>query len=178
MVIRSLCTANLGVKSAVRTQLFPGYPKPEFIGLNGAGGFVKKEDIPPNVPDEILHSMNFMFGKRAFFGIAPASDGVPPHQYKTKLTKGLMWWTNWVIPEEYTPEQMRDTSDVKAHAIKLFADRKMMYPCMELINATSLYIKQSIFDIRSLPAWSKSRACLIGDAAHAVPSHSLALSLT
>ena len=85
-----------------------------------------------------------------------------------------MWWTNWVIPREYTPEEIRDPSDVKDHAIKLFSDRNMMYPCMELIHASSIYVKQSIFDIRSLPSWYNSRACLIGDAAHAVliPPHS------
>ena len=68
----------LGVHSAVRTQVFPDYPKPEFIGLNGAGAFVKKEDIPPNIPPMIKDGMNFIFGKKAFFGIAPASDGVRP----------------------------------------------------------------------------------------------------
>jgi FAD-dependent urate hydroxylase len=79
-----------------------------------------------------------------------------------------MWWTNWTIPEPYTPEQIRDTSDIADHAKKLFEGRKMMYPCMEMIDATSIYIKASIYDIRSLPKWHKSRICLIGDAAHAV----------
>lgn len=83
-----------------------------------------------------------------------------------------MWWTNWTIPEAYTPEQIRDTSDIADHARKLLKGRKMMYPCMEMIDATSVYIKASIYDIRSLPTWHKSRICLIGDAAHAVaPKH-------
>jgi hypothetical protein len=60
----------------VREQFFPGYPKPEFIGLNGAGGFVMEKDIPPNIPADMKDGMNFIFGKNAFFGIAPASDGV------------------------------------------------------------------------------------------------------
>jgi 2-polyprenyl-6-methoxyphenol hydroxylase-like FAD-dependent oxidoreductase len=74
-----LLQINSGVRSAVRTQVFPGYPKPEFIGLNGAGGFVKKEDIPPNIPPSQLHSMNFVFGKNGFFGFSPASEGVILH---------------------------------------------------------------------------------------------------
>jgi 2-polyprenyl-6-methoxyphenol hydroxylase-like FAD-dependent oxidoreductase len=87
----------------------------------------------------------------------------------------MMWWTNWTIPHEYTPAEARDTSDVRDHAVSLFKDRGLMYPCMEMIDASALYIKLSIFDIRSLPSWHKSRVCLIGDAAHAVilPSHSL-----
>lgn len=87
----------------------------------------------------------------------------------------MMWWTNWTIPHEYTPAEIRDTSDVHDHAVSLFKDRGMMYPCMEMIDASSLYIKQSIIDVLSLPSWHKSRVCLIGDAAHAVPSpfHSL-----
>jgi hypothetical protein len=60
----------------VRTQIFPDAPKPEFIGLNGAGGLVLKESIPPDFPEQLKDSMNFIFGKNAFFGIAPASDGV------------------------------------------------------------------------------------------------------
>ena len=85
----------------------------------------------------------------------------------------MMWWTNWVIPQAYTPEEMRDPSDVRDHAMKLFKDRGLMFPCVELINATTIYLKQSIFDILSLPSWHKSRICLIGDAAHAVSSPSI-----
>jgi hypothetical protein len=35
-----------------------------------------EKDIPPNIPTPMKESMNFIFGKNAFFGIAPASDGV------------------------------------------------------------------------------------------------------
>jgi hypothetical protein len=59
--------------------VFPDAPKPEFIGVNGAGGFVFKDAIPPNFPEQLKDSMNFIFGKNAFFGIAPASDGVSLH---------------------------------------------------------------------------------------------------
>ena len=81
-----------------------------------------------------------------------------------------MWWTNWTISEAYTPEQIRDTSDIADHAKKLFQGRKMMHPCMEMIDATSISFKGSIFDLRSIPTWHRSRVCLIGDAAHTVPS--------
>ena len=56
--------------------MFPDYPKPKFIGLNGAGGFVKAEDLPPNIPTSKKEAMNFIFGKNAFFGFGNASDGV------------------------------------------------------------------------------------------------------
>jgi hypothetical protein len=64
----------------VRTQIFPDYPKPEFIGMNAAGGFILPENIPPNVPLEQTEAMNFIFGKNAFYGFAPASDGVATPQ--------------------------------------------------------------------------------------------------
>jgi len=67
-----------GVRSAVRTSVFPDYPKPEFIGLNGAGGFVTKKDLPESIPLDQKEAMNFLFGKNAFFGFGAASDGVPP----------------------------------------------------------------------------------------------------
>src|SRR5580704_7739227 len=79
-----------------------------------------------------------------------------------------MWWTNWTIEKEYTPDEVRNANDVQEHALGLFSDRDMMYPCIELIKASTMFIKQSIFDIQSLPSWHKSRICLIGDAAHAV----------
>ena len=34
------------------------------------------DKLPPNIPPEIRNNMNFIFGKNAFFGVAPASDGV------------------------------------------------------------------------------------------------------
>jgi 2-polyprenyl-6-methoxyphenol hydroxylase-like FAD-dependent oxidoreductase len=78
-----------------------------------------------------------------------------------------MWWTNWTIPKEYTHAEIRDTSDVQSKAMEMFKGR-LMYPGEALIQATSLFLKASIFDIKSLPSWYKSRICLIGDAAHAV----------
>jgi hypothetical protein len=71
----------------VRTQIFPDYPKPEFIGLNGAGGFVSAEKIPPNFPAALVGGMNFIFGKNAFFGISPTSDGVT-HSLPTRTDYG------------------------------------------------------------------------------------------
>ena len=56
--------------------MFPNSPKPEFIGLCGGGGFIKPEDLPAKMPSTLKDSMNFIFGKNAFFGIAPASDEV------------------------------------------------------------------------------------------------------
>jgi hypothetical protein len=82
----------------------------------------------------------------------------------------MMWWTNWVIEQAYTPEEIRDSSDVHDKAMELFKGRTMMYPCLEMINASAFYLKQNIFDILSLPSWHKSKVCLIGDAAHAVHS--------
>ena len=93
----------------------------------------------------------------------------------------MMWWTNWTVPKEYTAEEVRDPSDVYDNAMKLFKDRPLMYPCQELMDATHLFIKQSIYDIRNLPSWHKSRVCLIGDSAHAVSTHlptSLILGVT
>jgi hypothetical protein len=42
----------------------------------GAGGFVVEKDLPPGISISQKESMNFLFGKNAFFGFAPASDGV------------------------------------------------------------------------------------------------------
>jgi 2-polyprenyl-6-methoxyphenol hydroxylase-like FAD-dependent oxidoreductase len=80
----------------------------------------------------------------------------------------MMWWTNWAVPKEYTAEEVRESSDVYDNAMRLFKGRGLMFPCYELMDATSMFIKLSILDIRSLPSWHKSRVCLIGDAAHAV----------
>lgn len=75
----------IGVHSVVRTQVFPDYPQPEFIGLNGAGGFVLEKDLPANIPLSQKEAMNFLFGKNAFFGFAPASDGVCHLQHSSDL---------------------------------------------------------------------------------------------
>lgn len=79
-----------------------------------------------------------------------------------------MWWTNWTTDKPFTPDELRDTSDVKSHTLELFKDRQLMYPCIELINSSFIYLKNSVYDIQTLPTWHKSRICLIGDAAHAV----------
>jgi len=79
-----------------------------------------------------------------------------------------MWWTNWASERPLTPEEIRDNSDVCKFALDMFEGRKLIYPARELIAATQIYIKASIFDIQTLPSWHTERVCLIGDAAHAV----------
>jgi 2-polyprenyl-6-methoxyphenol hydroxylase-like FAD-dependent oxidoreductase len=86
---------------------------------------------------------------------------------------GAFWWT--------ALERDAPLSDDDRAAITLDAVRSRLLAASDgwedrvpaLIDATTDFIPPlNLFDVASLPRWSKGRAILIGDAAHAVSPHS------
>jgi FAD-dependent urate hydroxylase len=141
-----------GLRSRTRELLNPDGPQPSYLGLLNAGGFT---DRPVDVAlDRTPGRMHMAFGRRAFFGWAPAPDG------------SVWWFANPprkqpVRAGEFTPESWRD------YLIELFADDDL--PAAAIIRATDVAIGPwNTDDLRRVPKWRSDRVVLVGDAAHAV----------
>lgn len=142
-----------GVRSVVRSQMLPNGPAPEYTGLIGIGGFVETD---LQVPPTDFNALTFSFGPQGFFGWGGAEDGK------------LMWWSNWTrdTPFERSEITNFDVEALKTELLGLFGSWPA--PIADCIRNTTNILRHNVYDIQSLPQWSRGRALLIGDAAHAV----------
>lgn len=149
----------IGIHSQTRRKCFPKSPSPEFVGILGIGGGVIHDELPKNLPEYIHTSMSMTFGRKGFFGTFSMKDS------------NIGWWSNYGASSPFSPDELKDTSDVIPHALEMY--KKTHFPAKELIQKSSLLLKVNIFDIQTLPTWRTSnRILLIGDAAHAVSPNS------
>ena len=140
-----------GVHSAVRPVIDPAAPAPAYAGLLNTGGYARGVQV-----DTEPGSYEMIFGKRAFFGYAPAPGGQ------------LWWFAN--LPRRGEPArgeaQAITTEQWRPRLLQLFADDAG--PAIALIEATPQIMPMTpIHTIAHLPAWHNGRMIVIGDAAHA-----------
>jgi 2-polyprenyl-6-methoxyphenol hydroxylase-like FAD-dependent oxidoreductase len=140
-----------GLQSRTRRIIDPAAPEARYVGLLNTGGFVSGLSVPaePGV-------MNFVFGKRCFFGYVLNPNGE------------VWWFANPPSTRELshaelaaiTPEQWR------ARLLDLFAGD--VTPAVAIIRATpEIAAGWNTHDFPRVPTWHKGRMIIIGDAAHA-----------
>jgi 2-polyprenyl-6-methoxyphenol hydroxylase-like FAD-dependent oxidoreductase len=140
-----------GLRSFVRAQIFPEYPSPHFTGLVGAGG-ISLTNVPSTGG-----VMRMTFGESAFFGFLVDTNG------------RAFWFSSYPDDApaiEPAPDKRIFIDQIrKRHASDPEPNRSIL---AELTAVEALY---PIFDMPELPAWSRGRVVLLGDAAHAVGPH-------
>jgi 2-polyprenyl-6-methoxyphenol hydroxylase-like FAD-dependent oxidoreductase len=147
-----------GVHSAVRSHVVPDGPKPFDTGLIGFGGFV-----PPDVlaSHPIGRRVETTFGQSGFFGYGLCSPDP---------TDGVMWWST-------QPSHGKDAAAFRAmsqDAIRRHLGdfhRGWHDPIPQILSAAENIVVTDTLDVATLPIWSRGRALLIGDAAHATSPH-------
>ncbi|NSL53188.1 FAD-dependent monooxygenase [Calidifontibacillus erzurumensis] len=150
-----------GTHSKTREYVVKNGPKPVYTGLQNVGGFAPLASIDKNLSIDESPTF-FTFGRKGFFGYALCNKG---------HGEEVMWWSN--IPEirEVPREMLRlaTTEDIKDELLML---HKNWHPPVEnIIKQSTSIFKSNIYDLSSLPTWSKNRVVLIGDAAHAMSPH-------
>jgi 2-polyprenyl-6-methoxyphenol hydroxylase-like FAD-dependent oxidoreductase len=143
-----LLVAADGLRSGVRQAAFPDFPRPRFTGLTGHGGFANALGVPATGG-----AMRMIFGRRGFFGYIRHGSGP------------VLWYDS--VPGE-GPE-----ADPEARAEWLReVHRDDPAPVGEILDAVrSVKRAYPLHDLPPLPAWSRGRVALIGDAAHAIGPH-------
>lgn len=150
-VASDIVVAADGLRSTVRALAFPDYPKPHYTGLIGTGGIV---DLPFPSTDGV---MRMTFGENAFFGYIKEGDGP------------VYWFNSYSADENDTGRITNPTAYARKietlHASDPSENRAI------LRSVISIDRNYPVYDMPPLPAWSRGRVVLMGDAAHAVGPH-------
>lgn len=153
-----------GLRSAVRGVIDPNAPAPRYGGLLSFGGRLRDLELAPTGGN-----MHMQFGKRAFFGYQVEQDG----------TGG--WFCNLPSREMVSLEKMRRTSPEEWLRVMIAAAADDRGPVSGLLRRTDpaeLLVVGPMEDLPKVPVWSRGRAVLVGDSAHATsPSSGQGASL-
>jgi 2-polyprenyl-6-methoxyphenol hydroxylase-like FAD-dependent oxidoreductase len=152
-----------GVHSTVRTLIDPNAPPPRYVGLISLGGYARGVPV-----DGEPGSYTMIFGRRAFFGCAPAPDGT------------VWWFANLPRRDEPARGEVEAISggEWRRTLTEVFAEDAG--PAAQLVEASDDVMRASpIHSVPHLPFWYTDRMVLIGDAAHApTPSSGQGASLS
>jgi len=147
-----------GVHSAVRAHVIPDGPTPFDTGLIGFGGFLPRSLIENT---SIGQRVETTFGQSGFFGYGFCSSDPDD---------GVMWWSTQPA-HGVDAATFRATSQdaIKRHLLSFHAG--WHDPIPRLLDAAEDIVVTATLDVATLPTWSRRRALLIGDAAHATSPH-------
>jgi 2-polyprenyl-6-methoxyphenol hydroxylase-like FAD-dependent oxidoreductase len=146
-----------GVHSAVRSHVIPDGPAPTDTGLLGFGGFMPRALLDAAGTPQ---SLAMTFGQSGFFGYGYCAPGA----------KGAMCWsTQPAHGIDAATFRAMDQAALKQHLKRFHAG--WHDPIPQLIEALEEIVVTATLDVATLPVWSRGRALLIGDAAHATSPH-------
>lgn len=147
-----------GVHSIVRQHVMPSGPRPFDTGLIGFGGFVPRSLIEDT---GIGQRVEATFGKSGFFGYGYCS---PDPQ------DGAMWWSTQPSQGlDAAAYRAMDQEAIRRHLLDFHAG--WHEPILRILHAAENIVVTDTLDVATLPVWSRGRALLIGDAAHATSPH-------
>ena len=134
-----------GPRSTTRTTALPASPAPGFSGLLDVGGFAQVKALPFEPGVNVM-----VFGVRAFFGAF------------TTATNETWWFHNG-------PGEVGSVTNAGLRERLHELHREDPAWIRELIDATpTLLGPWGLYELDAMPAWSRGRVCLMGDAAHAM----------
>ena len=147
-----------GVHSALRAHVVPDGPTPFDTGLIGFGGFVPRS-VLADTP--IGQRVETTFGQSGFFGYGFCSSD---------SADGVMWCSmqssHGIDAAAY---RAMSQQEIKQHLKKFYAG--WHDPIPQILDAAENIVVTATLDVATLPTWSRGRALLIGDAAHATSPH-------
>jgi 2-polyprenyl-6-methoxyphenol hydroxylase-like FAD-dependent oxidoreductase len=144
-----------GLHSAVRDHVLPEGPKPFDMGLVGFGGFVPRKLLEAAGAGPRL---SMTFGRSGFFGYGYCSDEA-----------AMCWSTQPEHGIDAATFRAMDQATLRRHLSRYHA--AWHDPIPGIIDALEEIIVTATLDVATLPSWSRGRALLIGDAAHATSPH-------
>lgn len=147
-----------GVHSAVRNHVVTDAPKPFDLDLVSFGGFVPRSLLESaRTPPSLIMTV----GQNGFFGYGFCSSD--------PATGAMCWSTMPTHGIDAATFRAMDQEALRRHLRRYHAGWHAPIP--QLIDALQEIVVSASLDLATLPNWSRGRALLIGDAAHATSPH-------
>ena len=147
-----------GVHSAVRNHVVTDAPKPFDLDLVSFGGFVPRSLLESaRTPPSLIMTV----GQSGFFGYGFCSSDPD--------TGAMCWSTMPTHGIDAATFRAMDQEALRRHLRRYHAGWHAPIP--QLIDALQEIVVSASLDLATLPNWSRGRALLIGDAAHATSPH-------
>jgi len=147
-----------GVHSAVRNHVVTDSPKPFDLDLVSFGGFVPRSLLESvGTPPRLIMTV----GQSGFFGYGFCSSD--------SATGAMCWSTMPTHGIDAATFRAMDQDTLRRHLRRYHAGWHQPIP--QLIDALQEIVVSASLDLAPLPNWSRGRALLIGDAAHATSPH-------
>jgi len=150
-----------GIHSRTRELVFPEGLRPSYTGLFTVGGFASHSSLAPATPAE-MRRMHMIFGRNGFFGYA---------HFDRQKPDTVMWWSHLTREWEPQSEDYKNWSTEVLRGELLARHHDWQSPVGTILRSAKDLLCGPVHDVPSLPAWSKDRILLIGDAAHAISPH-------
>lgn len=147
-----------GVHSRVRGLLFPDAAKARYTGFLGLGAFVKPGTAAPADPTD-GHQLVFVLGPRLQFGYG-RMDQAGEERWG--------WWCHLPQEKELSRAEVQALTEEEILSRVKDAFGGWCDPVERFVERSERIIRTAIYDLPSLPSWSRGRVVLIGDAAHAM----------
>jgi 2-polyprenyl-6-methoxyphenol hydroxylase-like FAD-dependent oxidoreductase len=150
-----------GVHSRARELIFPEGPRPFYTGLFTVGGFASHPSLVPANRDE-LHRMHMVFGREGFFGYG---------RFNKQRPDTVLWWSHLSREQDPQKQEYRSWPTEALRRELLARHQGWQQPVATILESAPELLRGPVYDVPTLPAWSKDRVLLIGDAAHATSPH-------
>jgi 2-polyprenyl-6-methoxyphenol hydroxylase-like FAD-dependent oxidoreductase len=150
-----------GVHSRARELIFPDGPLPFYTGLFTVGGFASHPSLVPASRDE-LRRMHMIFGREGFFGYG---------RFNRQRPDTVIWWSHLSRDEDPKQQEYRSWPTETLRQELLVRHQGWQQPVITILESAPELLRGPVYDVPTLPAWSKNRVLLIGDAAHAISPH-------
>ncbi len=157
----SLLIGADGVHSRTRELIFPEGPRPFYTGLFTVGGFASHPSLVPADRREMCR-VHMIFGRDGFFGYG---------HFDRQRQDTVIWWSHLSRDKEPQKQEYGSWPTEELRQELLGRHQGWQQPVATILQNAPELLRGPVYDVPSLPAWSKDRVLLIGDAAHATSPH-------
>jgi 2-polyprenyl-6-methoxyphenol hydroxylase-like FAD-dependent oxidoreductase len=157
----SLLIGADGIHSRTRDLIFPEGPRPVYTGLFTVGGFASHPSLVPSSRQAMCRA-HMIFGRDGFFGYG---------YFDKQNPSSVMWWSHITKGGGPDRQDYKSWPTDELRKELLLRHQGWEEPVATILRNASELLRGPIYDLPSLPHWSKDRVVLIGDAAHAISPH-------